>query len=149
MAQISQLNFAAMKQIKDVWFANECIYIQTTNGETFSQPLEVFPTLKEASDEQRNNFTIGKFLDDIRWECIDEDIHIDSFFRDINIDSNNEVADIFKRFPQLNVSEVAKQLGIHKSLLSQYIYGVKKPSPERLQLIKSTLRKVGQQLAAI
>ena len=56
---------------------------------------------------------------------------------------------IFKRFPQLNVSEVAKSIGIHKSLLSKYIYGVKKPSLQRKMQIKEALRDLGNQLMAV
>lgn len=46
---------------------------------------------------------------------------------------------IFKRFPQLNVSEVARSMGINKSLLSKYIYGIKKPSDIRKMQIKEAL----------
>ena len=31
---------------------------------------------------------------------------------------------IFRRFPQLNVSEMARYIGINKSLLAKYIYGI-------------------------
>ena len=61
----------------------------------------------------------------------------------------NEVAAIFKRFPQLNISEIARQMGINKSLLSKYIYGIKKPSPERLLLIKETLHALGKELMEV
>lgn len=59
---------------------------------------------------------------------------------------NNEVADLFSQFPQLNISEVAKSLGMHKSLLSQYIYGVKTPSEKRMNEIKSALNELGRRL---
>ena len=56
---------------------------------------------------------------------------------------------IFSRFPQLNVSEVARSIGINKSLLSKYIYGIKKPSEKRKQEIVSSLHKLGRELIAI
>jgi len=49
----------------------------------------------------------------------------------------------------LNVSAVARSIGINKSLLSSYIYGMKKPSPERTEEIKSAIREIGQNMIAI
>ena len=120
-----------MDTIKDIWFDANRIYMKTDGGETFSRPLEAFPLLKDASDRERLDFKIGKFGDDVRWESLDEDIHISSFFDTAEPDYENEIAMIFKRFPQLNVSEVARSMGINKSLLSKYIYGIKKPSDIR------------------
>ena len=62
---------------------------------------------------------------------------------------DNEIARIFNRFPQLNVSEVARSMGIHKSLLSKYIYGIKKPSKQQKEQIKQYIRLLGQDLMAI
>lgn len=132
--------------IKKIWFANERIYMQTHSDKVYSRPLEAFPLLKEANTEERNDFYITKFDDAIRWETIDEDIHISSFFEEKEPDTSNEIAQIFQRFPQLNVSEVARTMGINKSLLSKYIYGIKNPSEERKQLIKDTLHHLGVEL---
>ena len=82
-------------------------------------------------------------------EYFDEDIHISSFFDTTEPDMNNPIADIFHRFPQLNVSEVARTIGINKSLLSRYIYGIKKPSQQRADQIISTIRQLGREMAAI
>ena len=86
--------------------------------------MEAFPTLKEATESQRLSFKIGRFGDSIHWEEIDEDIHISNFHDTEEPDYDNEIARTFRRFPQLNVSEVARSMGIHKSLLSKYIYGI-------------------------
>ena len=117
-------------------------------GHIYSRPLEAFPTLKEATDKERNSYTIEMYGEALRWEELDEDIHISSFYETLEPEYNNEVARLFALFPQLNVSEVARSLGIHKSLLSQYIYGVKTPSEKRLQEIKSALHAIGVQLIA-
>ena len=69
-----------MAKIEKVWFNTERIYLLTDSGETLSRPLEAFPVLKEASEADRNDFKIGRFGDDIRWEKLDEDIHISSFY---------------------------------------------------------------------
>lgn len=134
------------EKILKVWFEDERIYIYTDQGNTLSLALEVFPTLKDATDDQRNAVEIEPWGDAMRWEEIDEDIHISTFYEDLKPNHDNEVASLFNRFPQLNVSEVARMIGIHKSLLAQYIYGVKTPSEERMKKIKSALHQLGLDL---
>ena len=138
-----------MAKIEKVWFNNERIYLQTDAGETLNRPLEAFPVLKEASEADRNDFKIGRFGDDIRWEKLDEDIHISSFYETVEPDPENEVGRIFRQFPQLNGSEMARYIGIKKSLLAKYIYGIKKPSEERMRQIKDALHVIGKELIAV
>ena len=138
-----------MLTIEKLWFDSERIWIQTDDLQKFSRPLEAFPTLKEASNEERMSFKINNLKDSIRWEQIDEDIHISSFFEEQEPNYENEIALIFKKFPQLNISEVANSIGIHKSLLAKYIYGIKKPSEQRKQEIKNALHDLGKKLLAV
>lgn len=135
------------EKILKVWFKNERIYIHTDKGNTLSLDLEVFPALKDATPDQRNAVVIEPWGDAMRWEEIDEDIHISTFYEDLKPNHDNEVAALFNQFPQLNVSEVARLIGIHKSLLAQYIYGVKTPSKDRMKKIKSVLHQLGLDLA--
>ena len=138
-----------MESIVKLWFKDGRIYIQTDHGRTYSRPLEAFPLLLEATPEQREAFEIGQDGDDIRWEEIDEDIHISSFYETAEPDLNNPIADAFRRFPQLNVSEMARTIGINKSLLSRYIYGIKKPSAQRMEQILDAIRALGREMANI
>lgn len=138
-----------MPTIEKLWFDSERIWIQTDDLQKISRPLEAFPTLKEASNEERMSFKINNLKDSIRWEIIDEDIHISSFFEEQEPNYENEIALIFKKFPQLNISEVANSIGIHKSLLAKYIYGIKKPSEQRKQEIKNALHDLGKELLAV
>lgn len=137
------------KTIKEVWFKDERIYMETNTGEVFSRQLEAFPILKEASDEDRQVFTFDVAGDAIRWPLLDEDILISSFLEPDKPVEDNEIRAIFRRFPQLNVSQVAHSLGINQSLLSGYIYGTKQPSQERIHYIKNGLRSLGNQLASV
>lgn len=136
------------EKIIKVWFEKGQIWIMTTEDKTLSLPLELFPILKEASDIQLESYTIGILGDALRWKELDVDIHISSFYEEVEIKKENEVAALFEKFPQLNVSEVARSIGIHKSLLSQYIYGVKTPSEKRVREIKMALHKLGAELMA-
>ena len=65
------------KKIKTIDFADGMI-LTTTDGKKYCRPIDVFPLLSKASDAERRAYTIGKFGDDVRWEAIDEDIHISS-----------------------------------------------------------------------
>ncbi len=139
-----------MEKISKVWFDSQRVYIETDAAKVYSRPLEAFPVLLDATDEERLDYRIGRFGDDIRWPSLDEDIHVSSFIEDsAEPDYNNEIAMIFARFPQLNVSEVARSMGINKSLLSKYIYGIKRPSVKRRQEIVSSLHSLGRELIAI
>ena len=138
-----------MAKIKKVWFDANRVYLLTDEGEQLSRPLEAFPVLKDASEQERLDFKIGRFGDDIRWEKLDEDVHISSFYETVEPNSDNEVARIFKQFPQLNVSEMAKYMGINKSLLAKYIYGIKKPSTERMRKIRQSFHMMGKELIAV
>ena len=137
------------KKIEKVWFEENKIFIETNKNKKYSIPLEVFPTLKDASAEERSDFYIWDEAQSIRWECLDEDIHISSFFKEHKLNLQNPVAKLFSEFPQLNVAEVANMIGIHKNLLAQYIYGVKTPSDKMMQDIKDALHLIGRKLLAI
>lgn len=143
------MRISAMESIVKLWFESGRIFILTDQGNTYSRPLEAFPLLLEATPEQRAKYEIGMDGDDIRWDDIDEDIHISSFFVTAEPDTDNPIAEVFRRFPQLNVSEVARSIGINKSLLSRYIYGIKKPSEQRKEQIINCIRQLGRKMAAI
>ena len=135
-----------MEKIKNLWFDNNRIFIRTDKGRMYSRPLEAYPELMEASVEDRNDYAIGEEGDDIRWETLDVDLHISSFFESTESNYHNDVAEMFARFPWLNVSEVARSLNINKSLLSRYIYGIAKPSQQRVEQIRSALHAFGKEL---
>lgn len=138
-----------METIKNVWFENERIYMLSSEDKVYSRPLEAFPVLKETDTVARDLYTIEMRGTALRWKELDEDIHISSFYKTDEPEYSNEISKIFKRFPQLNVSEVARYVGINKSLLAKYIYGIKKPSEERVMQIKEALHILGQQLIAV
>ena len=138
-----------MEKIKKVWFDRNRIFVLTDKDEELSRPLEAFPVLKDATEEERMDFRIGRFGDDIRWEKLDEDVHISSFYETTEPNPENEVGRIFRNFPQLNVSETARYIGINKSLMAKYIYGIKRPSEERMQQIRHALHVMGEELIAV
>ena len=139
-------NRADMEKIKNIWFDNNRIYMRSTENRILSRPLEAYPELKDASAEQRNDFTIDEDGMALRWETLDADMHISSFYETTEPNPQNEVAAMFNRFPWLNVSEVARAIGINKSLLARYIYGISKPSEQRVQQIREAFHSFGREL---
>ena len=137
-----------MEKIVKISFCGNDICVVTDSGKVYRKALEFFPTLKEATPAQLEQYQINKFGDAVRWAEIDEDIHISSL-TDGAQPVENAIGAAFRRFPILNVSEVARSLGIHKSLLSKYIYGTKKPSEKREKEILDALRELGRQLASL
>ena len=120
--------------------------MRSTENNVMSRPLEAYPELEEATTEQRNDYIIVDDGRAIRWESIDADMHISSFYETTEPNYHNEVAEMFNRFPWLNVSEVANTIGINKSLLARYIYGISKPSEQRLDQIRKALHEMGKEL---
>lgn len=135
-----------MEQIKNLWFDADRIYMRSSEGRVLSRPLKAYPELEEATVEQRNDFTIDEDGMAVRWEILDADMHISSFYETSEPNEENEVGAMFKRFPWLNVSEVARYLGINKSLLARYIYGISKPSEQRVQQIRDAFHALGKEL---
>ena len=71
------------KKIKTIEFVDGMILTTTMDGQVYCRPIDAFPLLRNASDEQRRAYTIGKFGDDVRWEAIDEDIHVSSLTKSL------------------------------------------------------------------
>ena len=60
----------------DVWFDSEMMHIRLLDSREISIPLEWFPRLREATNEQRLKWRlIGKGVG-IHWEELDEDISV-------------------------------------------------------------------------
>ncbi|MCL5985471.1 MAG: DUF2442 domain-containing protein [Actinobacteria bacterium] len=60
----------------DIWFDSEMMHIRLLDGREISVPLEWFPKLREATNEQKMKWRlIGKGIG-IHWEELDEDISV-------------------------------------------------------------------------
>ena len=79
-----------MAKIEKLWFEDGRIYICTDEKQVLSRPLEAFPSLKDATEQERQDFKIDRFGDAVRWDGIDEDIHISSFYETVEPDYDNE-----------------------------------------------------------
>ena len=63
-------------QATDVYFDGERIYVHLSDGREISAPLDWFPRLHRAAEQQRQQWElIGRGVG-IHWEGIDEDISV-------------------------------------------------------------------------
>lgn len=65
-------------EVTKIWFDDKNIFLRTKEGTVQSMPLVWFPRLKNASSEQRTNFTLSPY--GIHWEELDEDLSFEGFF---------------------------------------------------------------------
>lgn len=130
--------------IKKLWFADNRIYIEDETGETRFQSLYFYPRLLTATDEQRSDYELWE--EGIYWKAIDEDISYESFNYPETKEPKAGIQSAFLMNPELNVSAVARRMGIRQSLLASYIKGTKTPSTQRKAEILKTIHSIGASL---
>lgn len=134
-------------KVVELWFENGRIYVTDDKGETLYQSLKFYPRLQAATDEQRADYELWEY--GIRWNGIDEDMSYESFHYEDTKEAAPGIQDAFLSHPELNVSAVARRMGIRQSLLASYINGTKKPSEARRRMILDTIRAIGAELLAV
>lgn len=131
-------------KIEKIWLTPTAIWIRTDDGREACELFEDYPRLREASPEQLCDYDYDEF--GIHWETLDEDLSFEGFF------DKQEPTPLYKLFmshPELNVSALARRMGISQSLMAQYISGKKNASKARMALIFDTIHAVGQELVAV
>ena len=133
-----------MEKIEKIWLTEDAVWIRTADGREACEKFSDYPRLKYATSEERANFTADDY--GLRWENIDEDLSFEGFF---NKQPTTELYKLFMAHPELNVSAIARRMGISQSLMAQYVTGKKTPSNARFNHILETIRAVGQELIAV
>ena len=133
-----------MEKVEKIWLTDDAVWIRTADGKEACEKFIDYPRLRYATAEQRANYEADEY--GLHWEEIDEDLSFEEFF------DKKETTMLYKLFmahPELNVSAIARRIGISQSLMAQYISGKKKPSDARITLILDTIREIGQELIAV
>ena len=66
---------------EEVWFDDDMLHVRLSDGREISVPLEWYPRLKNASEEERKNWRlIGKGIG-IHWESLDEDLSVEGLLK--------------------------------------------------------------------
>jgi len=128
-----------MKQLHNISFDSKYIYAEDESGKKLKQSILWYPSLVNASDEQRNNYEIG--ITGFHWRDLDEDISFESFEYADAIPS--KIQEFFLVHKEINVAEFAKRIGINATLLRNYINGFKKPSAAREAEILEAIHQLG------
>jgi len=131
-------------KIEKVWLTETAVWIRTDEGKEACELFADYPRLHYATQEQLVDFTIDEF--GIHWENLDEDLSFEGFF---DKEKPTALYRLFMAHPELNVSALARRMGISQSLMAQYISGKKNPSSSRMTLIFDTIHAVGQELATV
>jgi hypothetical protein len=64
-----------------IWFNGNMMYIRLLDGREIGVPLEWFPRLRDATNEQRGKWRlIGRGIG-IRWDELDEDISLNALLK--------------------------------------------------------------------
>lgn len=62
----------------DVWFEDQKLFIRLDDGREIAVPIEWFPSLRDATDKQRNNWRLIGGGEGVHWKDLDEDILVEA-----------------------------------------------------------------------
>ena len=131
-------------KIKKIWFDNDYLYGEGDDGKTYRQSLLWYSRLREASELERNQYTLSTI--GIHWRGLDEDVSFESFeYEDAEPSAMQR---FFLTHKEINVAEFARLMGMNPTLLRNYINGFKKPSKERESEIMEFIHKLGEEMIA-
>ena len=65
----------------DVWFDDSKIYVRLVDGRELGVPIDWFPRLRDASEQDKNNWRFIGRGSGIHWETIDEDLSVAGLLR--------------------------------------------------------------------
>ena len=131
-------------KIEKIWLTDTAVWIRTDDGKEACELFADYPRLRFATMEQLIDFTTDEF--GIHWEDLDEDLSFEGFF---DKQKPTTLYQLFMAHPELNVSALARRMGISQSLMAQYISGKKNASKDRLALIFDTIHSVGKELSVV
>ena len=131
--------------IQKIRFDESYIYAVDVNGKEYKQSLLWYSRLKDATQEEREDYEISPI--GIHWRNIDEDISFESF--DYVDAEPTPLQHFFLTHKEVNISEFAKKIGINASLLRNYINGFKRPSKERELEILQHIHRLGEEFTRV
>jgi hypothetical protein len=132
-------------KIISIIFEKDRIIGITDDGRELWQSLLYYPRLHLANEDDRLDYSINAF--GIHWNKLDEDVSFESF--EYSQPEPEGLARFFLLHPEINVSALARRIGMKQSLLAAYINGTKHPSNEQKQRIVTALHEMGKELVSI
>lgn len=129
-------------EVTKIWLTDDAVHIRTADGREAKEQFANYARLKDAPREALEDYTADAF--GIHWNLLNEDLAFENFFQEKR---ETPLYRLFLSHPEINVSALARRLGISQSLMAQYIGGAKKPSAKRIETILGELRKIGAELS--
>ena len=77
---MSTLTVNKSKNAVKVWFSEYMMYVRLEDGRELAVPVEWFPTLRDASETEKNNWRLIGGGEGIHWEELDEDLLVENLF---------------------------------------------------------------------
>jgi len=68
-----------MITIRSVWFTNNNIIVEMSDGKVIENPIKRYPNLSKGTEKQIKNYEIKGGGRWIHWEELDEDLSADGF----------------------------------------------------------------------
>lgn len=130
--------------INKIWLTEDAVHIRTTDGREAKELFDDYARLRNASRQELEDFTADAF--GIHWNQLNEDLSFEGFFKEKH---NSPLYKLFLTLPEINVSALARRMGIKQSLMAQYIEGSRQPSKERRDAIIGELKKIGTELISV
>lgn len=128
-----------MRKLCNISFDSRFIYAEDETGRKLKQSLLWYPSLMNATEKERENYSVG--YTGFHWRDLDEDISFESFEYDDAVPS--KLQEFFLLHREINIAEFAKRVGINATLMRNYINGFKKPSAAREQMIIRAIHALG------
>ncbi len=95
--------------------------------------------------------TMGDSIEEIRKKMIDalnlhQKHHHKSLVKESDLDFQFDLASFFAYYKVINAKALGVRIGMHQSLLAQYISGKKKPSTRQVERIMEGIQEVAHEL---
>jgi predicted RNase H-like HicB family nuclease len=98
-------------------------------------------------------YTVGKSLEELKSNILEAiNLVLDKSAKTVTENDLKIILDLpqfFAFYKVINAKALSERIGMNQSLLSQYIKGVKKPSPTQVHRILKGVQQVGRELATI
>jgi len=103
--------------------------------------------------EKQNIFSVGGTIQELKYNILEA---VNLFYRKEGKEVGEEdlyfeldLPQFFEFYKVLNAKAISERIGMHQSLLAQYISGIKKPSAIQLSRIQNGIREIGQELCNV
>ncbi|MBL0257891.1 MAG: helix-turn-helix transcriptional regulator [Bacteroidetes bacterium] len=95
--------------------------------------------------------TMGDSIEEIRKNMIDalnlhQKHHHKTLVKETDLDFQFDLASFFAYYKVINAKALGERIGMHQSLLAQYISGKKKPSSRQVERIMEGIQEVAHEL---